>query len=70
MSRSAEFESAQVAARDLQPGDRLDISGKVRVHAVKPIGDKIGAAHKTRGSKSGGISMYSPDQQVRVWRKK
>jgi hypothetical protein len=43
---------------------------KVRVHAAKMIGNDFVVAHKLRGSKSPGVSMYKPDDKVRVWRKK
>ena len=69
-SRSAEFEAAHIAARDIQPGDYLDISRKTRVHAAKMIGDNFVVAHKLRGSKAPGVSNYKPDDKVRVWRKK
>jgi hypothetical protein len=70
MSRSAEFEAAHVAARDIQPGDYLDAGVKVRVHAARMIGDNFTVAHRLRGSKSPGITDYKPDQVVKVWRKK
>jgi hypothetical protein len=52
------------------PGDYLDPSVKLRVHAAKMIGNDFVVAHKLRGSKSPGVSTYKPDEQVRVWRKK
>ena len=58
-----------IPAREIQPGDRLDSSGKIRVHAAKMIGDKMVAAHKLKGSKAPGITSYHPDQMVKVWRK-
>lgn len=70
MSRSAEFESAHISARDIQVGDYLDSSAKVRVHAAKMIGPNMVAAHKLRGSKAPGVSSFKPDDKVRVWRKK
>ena len=66
--RSQEFHKARIAASEIQVGDRLDISGKVRVHAVKKIGENIVAAHRLRGSKSPGVTSYNPDDQVTVWR--
>ena len=59
-----------IPAREIQAGDRLDATGKVRVHAAKMIGDRMMAAHKLRGSKAPGMNSYKPDQQVTVWRKK
>lgn len=70
MSRKDDFEAAHVAARDIAPGDYLDASAKVRVHAAKMIGNDFVVAHRLRGSKSPGVSTYKPDETVRVWRKK
>lgn len=70
MSRSAEFEAAHITAKEIAPGDYLDPAVKVRVHAAKMIGNDFVVAHKLRGSKSPGVSMYRPDEKVRVWRKK
>jgi len=70
VSRSSEFESAHIAARDMQVGDYLDASAKIRIHAVKQIGANMVAAHKLRGSKAPGVSSFKPDDKVRVWRKK
>ena len=70
MGRSAEFEAAHINARDIQPGDYLDPSVKLRVHAAKMIGNDFVVAHKLRGSKAPGVSTYKPDDTVRVWRKK
>ena len=70
MSRKDNFEAAHVAARDIAPGDYLDASMKLRVHAAKMIGNDFVVAHKLRGSKAPGVSMYKPDEKVRVWRKK
>lgn len=70
MSRREEFESAHVTAKEIAPGDYLDASVKLRVHAAKMIGNDFVVAHKLRGSKSPGVSMYKPDDKVRVWRKK
>ena len=69
MSRKDNFEAAHVAAREIAPGDYLDASMKLRVHAAKMIGNDFVVAHKLRGSKSPGVSMYHPDDKVRVWRK-
>jgi hypothetical protein len=70
MSRKDNFEAAHVAAREIAPGDYLDASMKLRVHAAKMIGNDFVVAHKLRGSKAPGVSMYKPDEKVRVWRKK
>lgn len=70
MSRQEEFESSHIAAREIAPGDYLDPSVKVRVHAARMIGSNFTVAHKLRGSKSPGITDYKPDQIVKVWRKK
>jgi hypothetical protein len=70
MGRKAEFEAAHIAARDIQPGDYLDSAQKIRVHAVKMIGEELVAAHRLRGSKAPGVTSYKPDAKVRVWRKK
>jgi len=70
MARKATFEAAHIAARDIQPGDYLDTTQKLRVHAVKMIGDDVVAAHRLRGSKAPGVTSYKPDAKVRVWRKK
>ena len=70
MSRQEEFESSHIAAREIAPGDYLDASVKLRVHAAKMIGNDFVVAHKLRGSKSPGVSTYKPDDKVRVWRKK
>jgi hypothetical protein len=69
-TRSENFEAAHVAAREIAPGDYLDASMKLRVHAAKMIGNDFVVAHKLRGSKAPGVSMYKPDETVRVWRKK
>ena len=58
-----------IPAKEIQPGDRLDVSGKLRVHAARMIGDKMVAAHKLRGSKAPGVTSYDPHQIVKVWRK-
>ena len=60
---------SRIAARDIQPGDRLDAAGKVRVHAARMIGENMVAAHKLRGSKAPGMNSYHPDDMVKVWRK-
>lgn len=65
-----QFTMLSIPAREIQAGDRLDATGKVRVHAAKMIGDRMMAAHKLRGSKAPGMNSYKPDQQVTVWRKK
>ena len=70
MSRQEEFESAHVTAKEIAPGDYLDPSVKLRVHAAKMIGNDFVVAHKLRGSKAPGVSTYKPDDKVRVWRKK
>ena len=70
MSRQEEFESSHIAAKEIAPGDYLDPSVKLRVHAAKMIGNDFVVAHKLRGSKSPGVSTYKPDDKVRVWRKK
>jgi hypothetical protein len=70
MSRQEEFESSHIAAREIAPGDYLDPSVKLRVHAAKMIGNDFVVAHKLRGSKAPGVSTYKPDDKVRVWRKK
>jgi hypothetical protein len=70
MTRQEEFESSHIAAREIAPGDYLDPSVKLRVHAAKMIGNDFVVAHKLRGSKSPGVSTYKPDDKVRVWRKK
>jgi hypothetical protein len=70
VSRKDNFEAAHVAAREIAPGDYLDASMKLRVHAAKMIGNDFVVAHKLRGSKAPGVSMYNPDEKVRVWRKK
>jgi hypothetical protein len=70
LSRQEEFESSHIAAREIAPGDYLDASVKLRVHAAKMIGNDFVVAHKLRGSKSPGVSTYKPDDKVRVWRKK
>lgn len=70
MGRQAEFEMGHIAAKEIVPGDFLDSTAKIRVHAAKMIGNDFVVAHKLRGSKSPGITSYKPDQKVRVWRKK
>lgn len=70
MSRQEEFESSHIAAREIVPGDYLDPSVKLRVHAAKMIGNDFVVAHRLRGSKAPGVSTYKPDDTVRVWRKK
>jgi hypothetical protein len=70
MSRQEEFQSSHIAAREIAPGDYLDASVKLRVHAAKMIGNDFVVAHKLRGSKAPGVSTYKPDETVRVWRKK
>jgi hypothetical protein len=70
MSRSDEFEAAHISARDIQAGDRLDISGKTRVSRTAVHNDKVLVAHKTRGARSGGVNTYKVTDSVKVWRKK
>jgi len=65
-----QFEAVNITAQEIQAGDYLDISRKTRVHAAKMIGENFTVAHKLRGSKAPGVSMYKPDDKVRVWRKK
>ena len=64
-----QFTMLSIPAREIQAGDRLDATGKVRVHAAKMIGDRMMAAHKLRGSKAPGMNSYHPDDMVKVWRK-
>ena len=70
MGRQAEFEMGKIAAKDIIPGDYLDSTVKLRVHAAKMIGNDFVVAHKLRGSKAPGITSYHPEQEVKVWRKK
>lgn len=65
-----QFEAVNITAQEIQAGDYLDVSRKTRVHAAKMIGENFTVAHKLRGSKAPGVSMYKPDDKVRVWRKK
>ena len=65
-----QFEAVNIVAQEIQAGDYLDSTRKIRVHAAKMIGENFTVAHKLRGSKAPGITDYKPDQTVRVWRKK
>jgi antirestriction protein ArdC/DNA polymerase III epsilon subunit-like protein len=58
----------RVDATELKVGDRLDISGKTRVTAVRATDKEILAATKTRGSRGGGIATFPLDEKVKVWR--
>lgn len=68
MSRKLNFVSAVVTAREIQVGDRLDMSGKTRVHATREYDDKVLVAHKTRGARSGSVNTYKATDNVRVYR--
>jgi hypothetical protein len=68
MSRKLNFVSAVVTAREIQVGDRLDMSGKTRVHATREYDDKVLVAHKTRGARSGSVNNYKATDNVRVYR--
>ena len=68
MSRKKTFEMSVISAKDIQVGDKLDISGKTRVHAVKDFGHNITAGIKTRGSGTGGVMSWHPTEQIKVWR--
>ena len=70
MPRRATFHASVIAARDIQVGDRLDISGKVRVHRVMKRDNEILAGTKTRGSGTGGLASWHPDKEIKVYRPK
>lgn len=63
-------ESQEVPANEVKPGDRLNPSGTVRVHAVRenPTTGKVAIAYKERGSKAPGMQGHEPGETVRVWR--
>jgi hypothetical protein len=68
MSRRKIFEASVISAKEIQVGDRLDISGKTRVHNVMNRGHEVVAGTKTRGSGSGGVKSWHPDAEVKVYR--
>ena len=68
MSSRKIFEASVISAKDIQVGDRLDITGKTRVHRIMKRDNEILAGTKTRGSGTGGIASWHPDAEVRVYR--
>lgn len=59
----------EVLASDVQQGDFLDISGKVRVHQTRTANGQTTLAYKVRGSKAPGIRIHPEDKAVYVWRR-
>ena len=68
MSRRKIFEASVISAKDIQVGDRLDITGKVRVHRIMRRENEVLAGTRTRGSGTGGIQSWHPDAEVKVYR--
>lgn len=58
-----------VLASEVQIGDFLDISGKVRVHNTNVRGTRATLAYKVRGSKAPGVHVRNHDDVISVWRK-
>lgn len=65
----AQFEKHLVRADEIQEGDRLDMRGKVRVHATstRNTGTTF-VAWKVRGSKAPGAHIHPSGKQVAVYR--
>jgi antirestriction protein ArdC len=60
---------SEIDPADLKVGDRLDISGKTRVAAIKIEEDKVLVSTKTIGSRGGGFESFNKDKKIFVWRK-
>lgn len=69
MSARENLNKHQFPASQAQPGDYLDIMGKVRVHAVLSRNGKTTLAYKVKGSKSPGIDQHPDDKVINVWRR-
>jgi len=61
--------ASRIDPTDLKVGDRLDISGKTRVTAVRVGDNDVSVGTKTRGSRGGGFASFPKTEKVRVWRK-
>ena len=61
--------ASRIDPTDLKVGDRLDISGKTRVTAVRVGDNDVSVATKTRGSRGGGFASFLKTDKVKVWRK-
>jgi antirestriction protein ArdC/superfamily I DNA/RNA helicase/DNA polymerase III epsilon subunit-like protein len=60
---------SEIDPTDLKVGDRLDISGKTRVAAIKIEEDKVLVSTKTIGSRGGGFESFDKNKKIYVWRK-
>jgi antirestriction protein ArdC/superfamily I DNA/RNA helicase/DNA polymerase III epsilon subunit-like protein len=60
---------SEINPTDLKVGDRLDISGKTRVAAIKIEEDKVLVSTKTIGSRGGGFESFDKNKKIYVWRK-
>ena len=61
--------ASRIDPTDLKVGDRLDISGKTRVTAIRVGDNDVSVATKTRGSRGGGFASFPKTDKVKVWRK-
>ena len=66
-----QFSAVTIQASDLQPGDRIDKGGKIRVHrvAVTASGSVV-AGLKIKGSKAPGIKQHHVSDVISVYRAK
>jgi antirestriction protein ArdC/DNA polymerase III epsilon subunit-like protein len=61
--------ASRIDPTELKVGDRLDISGKTRVTAIRVGDNDVSVATKTRGSRGGGFTSFLKTDKVKVWRK-
>jgi hypothetical protein len=57
-----------IPAHEVQVKDRLDRSGKIRVHATLTRNGETTLAWRLRGSKAPGTTSHPADKTVTVWR--
>lgn len=59
----------EIKASEMQVGDRLDPSGRIRVANIHPKkDDRVLAQTKVRGARSANIQSWHPETTVKVWR--
>lgn len=59
----------EIRAEDIQEGDFLDISGKIRVDKRHPRTDKVLVRTQTTGARSPSVQQWEIGEQVKVWRR-